>query len=105
MTRAGKRVERDVCVRVCVFCAAMAAVVLVSCVPAGCVGVPCSLPGLGGTPVGWKQVELPGLMRQQLQFISVAPSNQSMVRRTYAAQAVQQGPPFVVSSINTSVFS
>lgn len=105
MTRAGKRVECDTCMCVCVCVDSVAAVVFVSCVPAGCVGVPCSLLGLGGTPVGWKQVELLGLMRQQLQFISVAPSNQSMVRRTYAAQTVQQGPPLVVSSINTSVFS
>lgn len=43
--------------------------------------------GLGGAPVGGNR-----LMRRQLEFISMAPSNQSSITTTHAPQALQQRP-------------
>lgn len=55
--------------------------------------------------MGGNQPESLGLMRQQLWFISMAPSNQSIMTTTRAPQTMQQGPFSVESNLNTSVFS
>lgn len=68
-------------------------------------GCPVPRVGLGGAPVGGNLADSLRLMRtEQLQFISMAPSNQSIMTTTHAPQGDAAGFS-VKSHLNKSLFS
>lgn len=110
---AGKRVECACCplsVGICPFlCTSVSLLMTVLwqlwclCpVPAGCVEVPCSSCGFGRSSCGWEPRRL--MRTEQLQFISIAPSNQSIMTTTHAPQGDAAGFS-VKSHLNKSLFS